>query len=124
MFENVNYDFYSDVLGRATVPDVETFEKFKLQNELYISSLVADGLVEGRTETSIDSAVCMAIEVDYKASLLESKENYDVVSESINGYSYTKDTKEKDKFIEQNTKSIAEQKFKWLDLFCYIKGRW
>lgn len=122
MFENVSYNFYSDTLGRSVIPDEETFRKYELENRLYMKRLVDDNLVEEKEENGIDSAVCMMIEVDYQASQIASGEDAPDASESIGGYSYSTNNKAYEKYVEQNTKSTEEQKYKWLSLFCNVLG--
>lgn len=122
MFENVNYNFYSDTLGRAEVPNEAEFNKYALENKLYAKKLYEDGLIEEKEENGIDSAVCLMIEEDYKASQIESGNSALDASESINGYSHSIDTKAYDTYIEKNAKSVANSKYKWLRLYCNIKN--
>lgn len=123
-FDNVNYTFYSSTLGRSVVPDEASFNLYKTENILFVKNLVADGLVFEREENGIDSAVCMTCEVDYKASLIESgKADNAVASESLGAYSYSTGGKVFDSFVDKNAKSVAEQKMKWLRLYCdYVPG--
>ena len=120
MFENVNYTYYSETLGRSAVPDPEAFNKFVLENEMYMKRLISDGLVEEREENGIDSAVCMMVEVDYLASQTANGESAPEGSESIGSYSHSVNTKAYEKYIEQNAKSIEQQKYRWIGLFCNI----
>ena len=120
-FDNVNYTHYSSDLGRAIVPDAVTFDAYKLENVLYVESLLNDGLIKERKAGGIDDAVCMMIEESYNAVQIESGSTGGAItSESISGYSYSKSSKAADIQIEKNAKSTAEKKYKWLSLYCDI----
>lgn len=119
-FDNVTYDYYTDVLGRSVVPDEQTFDRYKLENELYVKRLFADGLIAEREENGIASAVCMMVEEDYQhAQLMEGAALIDT-SESIGGYSHSVDTKAYDVAVEKNAQPVSALKYKWLSLFCDI----
>lgn len=121
LFDNVNYTHYSSDLGRAIVPDTATFDAYKLENVLYVESLLNDGLIKERKAGGIDDAVCMMIEESYNAAQIESGSTGGAItSESISGYSYSKSSKAADIQIEKNAKSTAEKKYKWLSLYCDI----
>ena len=121
LFDNVNYTHYSSDLGRAIVPDEATFNSYKLENTLYIESLLNDGLIIERKAGGIDDACCMMIEESYTAAQIESgKAGAAITSESIGGYSYSKSSKAADIQTEKNAKSTAEKKYKWLSLYCDI----
>ena len=120
-FDNVTYEHYSEVLGRAIVPDAATFNQYKLENVLYIESLLNDGLIKERKAGGIDDACCMMIEESYNAAQIESGNvGGAITSETISGYSYSKSSKAADIHIEKNAKSTAEKKYKWLSLYCDI----
>ena len=121
LFDNVNYTHYSSDLGRAIVPDTATFDAYKLENVLYVESLLNDGIIKERKAGGIDDAVCMMIEESYNAAQIESGSTGGAItSESISGYSYSKSSKAADIQIEKNAKSTAEKKYKWLSLYCDI----
>ena len=121
LFDNVTYTHYSSDLGRAIVPDAATFDTYKLENVLYVESLLNDGLIKERKAGGIDDAVCMMIEESYNAAQIESGSTGGAItSESISGYSYSKSSKAADIQIEKNAKSTAEKKYKWLSLYCDI----
>ena len=120
-FDNVNYTHYSSDLGRAIVPDAVTFDAYKLENVLYVESLLNDGLIKERKAGGIDDAVCMMIEESFNAAQIESGSTGGAItSESIGGYSYSKSSKAADIQTEKNAKSTAEKKYKWLSLYCDI----
>lgn len=120
-FGNVTYEHYSEVLGRAIVPDAATFEQYKLENVLFIKLLLNDGLIMEREAGGIDDACCMMIEESYNAAQIESgKAGGTITSESIGGYGYSKSSKAADIQTEKNAKSTAEKKYKWLSLYCDI----
>lgn len=124
MFEKVNYTYYSDTLGRSAVPTEADFEKYRLENELFIKGLVQDGLIEEREENGLDKAVCLCIEEDFRAAETMNGKTAVKASENINGYSYSRDMSERNKAVELNAKSTAERKFFWLKAFCNVRGRW
>lgn len=120
-FDNVNYTHYSSDLGRAIVPDAATFDSYKLENTLFIESLLNDGLIKERKAGGIDDACCMMIEESYNSAKIESGSTGGAVtSESIGGYSYSKSSKAADIQVEKNAKSESEKKYKWLSLYCDI----
>ncbi|MCQ2076141.1 MAG: hypothetical protein MJZ20_03765 [Bacteroidaceae bacterium] len=120
-FNNVTYEHYSEALGRAIVPDAAAFNAYKLENILYVKSLLNDGLIKEREAGGIDDACCMMIEESYNAAQIESgKAGGAITSESIGGYSYSKSSKAADIQTEKNAKSAAEKKYKWLSLYCDI----
>ena len=119
-FDNVTYTHYSSDLGRAIVPDADTFNQYKLQNVLYVKSLLNDGLLKEREAGGIDNACCMMIEEDYCAAQAQAGADDVQASESIGGYSYTASSKASELAIEKNAKSTAEKKYEWLSLYCDI----
>ena len=121
LFDNVTYTHYSSDLGRAIVPDAATFNQYKLENILYIESLLNDGLIKERKAGGIDDAVCMMIEESYNAAQIESgKERKKKKTKTIGGNSNAKSSKPADIQTEKNAKSTAEKKYKWLSLYCDI----
>ena len=120
MFENVTYTFYSDTLGRSDVPTEADFNKYKLENVLFVKRLLGDGLIVEREENGIDSAVCMMVEVDYKAAQIATGDALPASSESIGNFSHSKNTKAYDTQVELNAKSIEQQKYRVLSLFCDV----
>lgn len=120
-FDNVTYTHYSSDLGRAIVPDAATFDRYKLENTLFVESLLKDGLIKEREAGGIDDACCMMIEESYNAAQIESGSTSGAItSESIGGYSYSKSSKAADIQTEKNAKSESEKKYKWLSLYCDI----
>ena len=120
MFENVNYAFYSDTLGRSDVPTEADFNKYALENKLFVKRLLGDGLIVEREENGIDSAVCMMIEIDYKAAQIATGDALPATSESIGSFSHSENTKAYDMQLELNAKSVEQQKYRVLSLFCDI----
>ena len=68
LFDNVTYTYYTGTLGRTKVPSEAVFNDYKLQNVLYVKSLLNDGLLKEREAGGIDNACCMMIEEDYCAA--------------------------------------------------------
>ena len=120
MFENVNYTFYSDTLGRQEVPTQTDFNKYKLENVLFVKRLLGDGLIVEREENGIDSAVCMMIEIDYKAAQIATGDALPASSESVGNFSHGKNMKAYDTQVELNAKSVEQQKYRALSLFCDV----
>ena len=87
--DDATYTQYSSDADRVIVPDAATFEQYKLENVLFIKSLLNDGLIKEREPGGIDDACCMMIEESYNAEQIESgKAGGAITSESIGGYSY------------------------------------
>ena len=120
LFDNVTYTYYTGTLGRTKVPSEAVFNDYKLQNVLYVKSLLNDGLLKEREAGGIDNACCMMIEEDYCAAQAQAGADDVQTSESIGGYSYTASSKASELAIEKNAKSTAEKKYEWLSLYCDI----
>ena len=120
MFENVNYTYYSDTLGRSAVPTEADFNRYADDNRLFMKGLINDGIVTEREENGIDNAVCRMIEIDYLTEQEASgaaTESGSVASESINGYSCSYDKTAQQEAVKLNTKSAAEKKIDIIKLY-------
>lgn len=121
MFENVNYTFYSETLGRSVIPTETDFNLYADDNKMFIKQLVFDGLVKEREENGIDTAVCRMIEIDYltaqEASGSAAGNGGSVASESINGYSYSYDRTAQQEAVKLNAKSAAAKKIDVIKLY-------
>ena len=121
MFENVNYTYYSDTLGRSAVPTEADFNNYADDNKMFMKQLVNDGIVTEREENGIDIAVCRMIEIDYlteqEASGAAAEDSGSVASESINGYSYSYDKTAQQEAVKLNAKSAAEKKINIIKLY-------
>ena len=121
MFENVNYTFYSDTLGRSAVPTEADFNNYADDNKMFMKQLVNDGIVTEREENGLDIAVCRMIEIDYltaqEASGAAAESGGSVASESINGYSYSYDKTAQQEAVKLNAKSAAEKKIDIIKLY-------
>lgn len=121
MFENVNYTFYSDTLGRSAVPTEADFNNYADDNKMFVKQLVNDGIVTEREENGLDIAVCRMIEIDYltaqEASGAAAENGGSVASESINGYSYSYDKTAQQEAVKLNAKSAAEKKIDIIKLY-------
>ena len=121
MFENVNYTYYSDTLGRSAVPTEADFNNYADDNKMYMKQLVNDGIVTEREENGLDIAVCRMIEIDYlteqEASGAAAENGGSVASESINGYSYSYDKTAQQEAVKRNAKSAAEKKIDIIKLY-------
>ena len=120
MFENVNYTYYSETLGRSAVPTEADFNRYADDNRLLMKGLINDGIVTEREENGIDIAVCRMIEIDYLTEQEASgaaTESGSVASESINGYSYSYDKTAQQEAVKRNAKSAAEKKINIIKLY-------
>ena len=118
-YENVTYTFYTS-LGRSAIPTQVEFDKYALENKLYVDTMLP--FITERNENGIDSAVCLMCEVDYLEAQAINTANLSKKSESLDGYSYTLDTGEKERIQDANFKTTAEKKLYWLGLYCEIYG--
>lgn len=121
MFENVNYNFYKNTLGRSVIPDEATFNFYADDDKMVMKKLLLDGVVSEREENGVDIAVCRMIEIDYlteqEASGAATESGGSVVSESINGYSYSYDKTAQQEAVKRNAKSAAEKKINIIKLY-------
>ena len=119
MFENVNYNFYKNTLGRSVIPDESTFNFYADDDKMVMKKLLLDGVVSEREENGVDIAVCRMIEIDYQAAQEASgaSESGGVSSESINGYSYSYDRTAQQESAKLNAKSAAEKKINIIKLY-------
>ena len=121
MFENVNYTYYSDTLGRSAVPSEADFNNYADDNKMFVKQLVNDGIVTEREENGLDIAVCRMIEIDYltaqEASGAAAENGGSVASESINGYSYSYDKTVQQEAVKLNAKSAAAKKIDIIKLY-------
>ena len=121
MFENVNYTYYSETLGRSAVPSEADFNNYADDNKMFVKQLVNDGIVTEREENGLDIAVCRMIEIDYltaqEASGAAAENGGSVASESINGYSYSYDKTAQQESVKRNAKSAAEKKIDIIKLY-------
>ena len=120
MFENVNYNFYKTILGRSIIPDEDSFNEYASENKLFVKQLINDGIIVEREGNGIDSAICMMIEVDYITAQEANSHNGVVVSEAINGYSYSYDRTIAQETAKLNAKSTEAKKYKCLKLYCDV----
>lgn len=121
MFENVNYTYYSETLGRSAVPSEADFNNYADDNKMFVKQLVNDGIVTEREENGLDIAVCRMIEIDYltvqEASGAAAENGGSVASESINGYSYSYDKTAQQEAVKLNAKSAAAKKIDIIKLY-------
>lgn len=121
MFENVNYTYYSETLGRSAVPSEADFNNYADDNKMFMKRLVNDGIVTEREENGLDIAVCRMIEIDYltaqEASGAAAENGGSVASESINGYSYSYDKTAQQEAVKLNAKSAAAKKIDIIKLY-------
>lgn len=120
MFENVNYTYYSETLGRSAVPTEADFNNYADDNKMFVKQLVNDGIVTEREENGLDIAVCRMIEIDYlteQEASGASESGGALASESINGYSYSYDRTAQQESAKLNAKSTATKKVEIIKLY-------
>lgn len=120
MFENVNYNFYKNTLGRSVIPDEATFNFYADDDKMFMKKLLLDGVVSEREENGVDIAVCRMIEIDYQAAQEASgasESSGALASESINGYSYSYDRTAQQESAKLNAKSTATKKVEIIKLY-------
>ena len=110
-FENVNYTYYSDTMGRAVIPSEDDFNSLK-DEELLKAKTLLPYITDEREENGLQKAVCMMIEESYKANKNKTADGRIETSHSLDGFSQS--------FDLSNAKSIDELKKKWLNLYCYL----
>ena len=120
MFENVNYNFYKNTLGRSVIPDEATFNFYADDDKMFMKKLLLDDVVSEREENGVDIAVCRMIEIDYQAAQEASgasESDGALASESINGYSYSYDRTAQQESAKLNAKSTATKKVEVIKLY-------
>lgn len=124
MFDNATFDFYTEKLARDVIADEKTFAKYILENKIFVKTLVEDGILDGKDDEAISSALCLMAEADYLAAVESGREvasaDSPAVSENIGGYSYSLDSAVKQKALELNATSAERQKYKILSRFCTL----
>lgn len=108
MFENVNYTYYSETLGRSVVPDEEAFNRWIPEAKRYMTPLLPF-LVE-REPDGIDKATCMVVEETWSAASSGVPDGARVASESIDSYSRS--------FDAGSAKSSGAKKEEWIHMYC------
>ena len=121
MFENANYGFYRETLGRSDVPTEADFDLYAEDNKMFLKRLVEAGIVTEREENGLDIAVCRMTEIDWQtaqeASGAAAESGGSVASESINGYSYSYDRTAQQEAVRLNAKSAAARKIAVIKLY-------
>lgn len=112
MFENVTYEYYSNVLGRSVIPSAEDFDALKLTNIQEFKKLLP--YIEEREENGITNAVCLCMEKEYQAQTDGAAAA--VSSESLSGHSVSYDMNIKAKIV----KPLDVQKMEVVKLFCFV----
>lgn len=120
MFENANYEFYRETLGRSAVPTEADFDLYADDNKMFLKRLVEDGIVTEREENGLDISVCRMTEIDWQTAQEASgaaESGGSVASESINGYSYSYDRTAQQEAARLNAKSAAARKIEVIKLY-------
>lgn len=108
MFDNVNYTYYTETLGRSVVPSSTDFARYTPEAIAYMTPLLPF-LIE-RESGGIDKATCMVVEETYRASVSGVPSGARVASESIDSYSRS--------FNLDGAKSADAQKAAWIHMYC------
>lgn len=122
MFDNVTYEFYTNVLKRSIIPTQEEFDSHAMLNIAYYESLNSVYVITPHSENGIDSAICMMCEVDYQTDkALTGEENSGRVSGvSVGSVSESYDKSYANAVIAANVKPAELQKMDYLKLFCHV----
>lgn len=107
MFESVNYTYYSNELGRAVVPDEETFNKYVLEATTYMRQ-VMPALIE-REQNAFDKCACLIVEELYNEALTGYSGRIET-SRSVDGVSQS--------FEVSKAETLYTRQNKWVDAFC------
>ena len=111
MFNNVNYTYYTDTLGRAVVPTADDFARYTPEAIAYMTPLLP--FLDEREPDGIDKATCMVVEEYYKGALSGIPAGGRVASETIDSYSRS--------FNLDGAKSPDAQKEFWILAYCTRK---
>ena len=117
MFENVNYSYYHDTLGRSVVPDAQTFNRYIPEAKRYMLPLVPFLVERISPAGGIDAATCMVVEETYQAAASSVPDGAIVASESIDSYSRSF----KVDGSAGNSASTGAKKEAWIDMYCLRK---
>ena len=118
-FENVNYTYYTEELGRSLIPNETEFNNLKFLNVELMKSWLP--YVIEREPGDIDKAVCMMMETEYKDNLLLSGKSADAItSESVLGHTVSIGSTSKTKLEELNAKSTEAKKLNMAKVFLYF----
>ena len=117
MFENVNYTYYHDTLGRSVVPDEATFNRWKPEAERYMLPLVPFLVERTVPGGGIDAATCMVVEECCQAGASGVPDGAIIASETIDSYSRSFK-------VDGSAGSAASSEAKkaaWVDMYCLRK---
>lgn len=118
-FDNVNYTYYSETLGRAVIETEDDFNTLKLENIQYMRRLLP--YITEYEPNGIDNAVCLMIETDFKNNQIKSGESSAAISsESLGGHSVSYGSTQLNKLNELDAKSTEQQKMQIIKLFCKV----
>ena len=120
LFDNVTFEYYTETLGRSEVPTADDFNKYALENKLFVKRLIDDGVLFEHEAGGYDDAVCLLIETDYKDAQTATGAENALAGENTGDYSYSLNTKAQDELNAKNASSTAQKKYKWLSLYCDI----
>lgn len=110
MFEHVTYSFYSDAMGRAVIPDENTFNRHKTAACAFVRSKLP--FVAACEEKGLDKAACMVAEVLYEAERDKTADGRIETSRSIEGFSQS--------FDVSKVQTLYDKKMECLRLFCAV----
>ncbi len=120
-YTQVTYTYYTQTLGRAVVPDENSFNALKLPNVQTMKHYEDLGVIEETENNGIISAVCMMIEADYTNNQLkEGASPSSIASESLGGHSVSYGSSALNKQIELDAQSLDTQKIRAIKLFCQL----
>ena len=110
MFEHVTYNFYSDTMGRAVIPDENTFNRHKTEAIVFVKTKLP--FISPAEDNGIDKAACMIAEELYKADKSKTADGRIETSRSIEGFSQS--------FDVSKVQTLYERQMFWLRTFCTV----
>lgn len=110
MFEHVTYSFYSDVMGRAVIPDENTFNRHKTEACAFVRSKLP--FVAALEDKALDKAACMVAEALYEAERDKTADGRIEASRSIEGFSQS--------FDVSKVQTLYAKKMERIRLFCTV----
>lgn len=110
MFEHVTYGFYSDAMGRAVIPDENTFNRHKTAACAFVRSKLP--FIAAYEEKGLDKAACMVAEALYEAERDKTADGRIETNRSIEGFSQS--------FDVSKAQTLYDKKMECLRLFCAV----
>lgn len=110
MFEHVTYNFYSDTMGRAVIPDETAFNRHKTEAIVFVKTKLP--FISPAEDDGISKSTCMITEELYKADKNKTADGRIETSRSIEGFSQS--------FDVSKVQTLYERQMFWLRAFCTV----